>query len=292
MKVKGLKTVTEKSRIVGNADIEESGTTRSFSTLYSIMESLEWNNSTAKIPIVLGVDELGKPVISDLASLPHLLIVGSTGTGKSVLLNSFIMNMIGKFAPADLRLMLFDPKNVFKPYAWFPYLIIPVVNNPMEFPEALNWVTGEMERRYNIFYKTKTHNLSDFNTRPETTQPFLPGDWKEVEDKLPLLVIIVDELADIMVGDARCEVEMSIARIAQKGRAAGIHMMISTRMPNKKIITPVINANIVSRIAFRVPSAANSRLILGRKGAERLLGRGEMLFRQSLNANPVRIQSA
>jgi S-DNA-T family DNA segregation ATPase FtsK/SpoIIIE len=229
----------------------------------NIIESSEWKDSTAEIPIVLGMDASGKLIVADLAKLPHLLIAGSTGSGKSVLINSLIISMLGKFAPSELRLMLFDPTYVeFSHYASLPHLILPVINSPAELPVALNWIIDEMERR------------------------------QKTEEKLPRIVIILDELADVMMSDARERVESCIGKIAQTGSSCGIHMVISTQTPRKQIITLAIKANIVSCIAFRVSSESDSNVILGRKGAETLLGSGDMLFMDSSGAAPVRIQGA
>ena len=255
--------VDVKNKIAGKMTIEESVVKHSFCTLRSIMESSEWKDSIAEIPIALGVDASGKPIVADLAALPHLLIAGSGGTGKSVLINSLIISMLGKFTPRDLRLMLIDPKCVeFNLYASLPHLILPVINNPKEVPAALNWIIDEIGRR------------------------------QKSGDKLPRIVIILDELADVMMSDARERVESCIGVISKKGSSCGIHMVISTQTPRKQIITPAIKANIVSCIAFRVSSESDSKVILGEKGAEALCGMGDMLFRQSLGADPVRIQGA
>ncbi len=228
------------------------------------MESSEWKDSTAEIPIVLGIDASGKPIVADLARLSPLLIAGSAGSagsGKSVLINSLIISMLGRFAPSELRLMLFDPKYYeFNLYASLPHLILPVINRPAELPVALDWIIDEMERRQKTAYK------------------------------LPRIVIILDELADVMMTDARERVENCIGRIAQTGSSCGIYMVISTQTPRKQIITPAIDAAISARIAFHVSSESDSNVILGRKGAEKLLGRGDMLFMDSSGVDPVRLQ--
>lgn len=253
--------IAGKMAIEAGSAIEESEAARSFCTLRSIMESPEWKDSTAEIPIVLGMDASRKPIVADLAELSHLLIVGSVGSGKSVFINSLIISMLGKFAPSELRLMLFDPTYVeFNLYSSLPHLILPIINNPKELPAALNWIIDEMERR------------------------------QKTADKLPRIVIILDELADVMMADARERVENCIGRITQTGSSCGIHMVISTQTPRKQIITPAIDTAISARIAFHVSSESDSRVILGRKGAEKLLGRGDMLFMDSSGAGPVRIQ--
>ena len=248
----------------------------------SLMEGDEWRKAKAgasNIPIILGRDVAGKAVIANLAKAPHLLIAGSTGSGKSVCMNTLIMSLLSKFSPYDLRLILVDPKFVeLAMYRPIPHLITPVVNNAKQVPLALRWGVNEMERRYQILASVKAKNLEAFNNRPHKPEPDLDEHGNLIPDKLPLLVIIIDELADIMMSEAKSEVETSICRIAQKGRAAGIHLIIATQTPRKDIITGVIKANLPTKIAFRVTSGIDSRVILDTVGAERLLGNGDMLF--------------
>jgi len=177
-------------------------------------------------------------------------------------------------------------------YAALPHLITPVVNDPKKVPVALHWGVNEMERRYKIFSKVKSKKLSDFNRREKSPEPILDEDGNEIPEKMPVLVIIIDELADIMMTEAKGTVENSIARIAQKGRAAGIHMVVATQTPRKQIITGVIKANLPTRIAFQVSSIIDSMVVLDRKGAEKLLGRGDMLFIPPGSSNLDRIQGA
>ena len=248
----------------------------------SLMEGDEWRKAKAgasNIPIILGRDVAGKAVIANLAKAPHLLIAGSTGSGKSVCMNTLIMSLLSKFSPYDLRLILVDPKFVeLAMYRPIPHLITPVVNNAKQVPLALRWGVNEMERRYQILASVKAKNLEAFNNRTRKPEPDLDEHGNLIPDKLPLLVIIIDELADIMMSEAKSEVETSICRIAQKGRAAGIHLIIATQTPRKDIITGVIKANLPTKIAFRVTSGIDSRVILDTVGAERLLGNGDMLF--------------
>ena len=248
----------------------------------SLMEGDEWRKAKAgasNIPIILGRDVAGKAVIANLAKAPHLLIAGSTGSGKSVCMNTLIMSLLSKFSPYDLRLILVDPKFVeLAMYRPIPHLITPVVNNAKQVPLALRWGVNEMERRYQILASVKAKNLEAFNNRPRKPEPDLDEHGNLIPDKLPLLVIIIDELADIMMSEAKSEVETSICRIAQTGRAAGIHLIIATQTPRKDIITGVIKANLPTKIAFRVTSGIDSRVILDTVGAERLLGNGDMLF--------------
>lgn len=248
----------------------------------SLLEGEEWQKAKAgasNIPIILGRDVAGKAVIANLARAPHLLIAGSTGSGKSVCMNTLIMSLLSKFSPFDLRLILVDPKHVeLAMYRPLPHLITPVVNDPKLVPLALRWGVNEMERRYQILAAVKAKNLEGFNNRPVKDEPDLDEQGNVIPRKLPLLVIIIDELADIMMTEAKGDVETSICRIAQKGRAAGIHLVIATQTPRKDIITGVIKANLPTKIAFRVTSGIDSRVILDTIGAEKLLGRGDMLF--------------
>ncbi len=248
----------------------------------SLLEGEEWQRGKAgasNIPIILGRDVAGKAVIANLAKAPHLLIAGSTGSGKSVCMNTLIMSLLSKFSPFDLRLILVDPKFVeLAMYRPLPHLITPVVNDPKLVPLALRWGVNEMERRYQILAAVKAKNLEGFNSRPVKEEPDLDDHGNVIPQKLPLLVIIIDELADIMMTEAKGDVETSICRIAQKGRAAGIHLVIATQTPRKDIITGVIKANLPTKIAFRVGSGIDSRVILDTVGAEKLLGKGDMLF--------------
>lgn len=248
----------------------------------SIMEGEDWKKAKAgasNIPIILGRDVAGKAVIANLAKAPHLLIAGSTGSGKSVCMNTLIMSLLCKFSPYDLRLILVDPKFVeLAMYRPLPHLITPVVNDPKLVPLALRWGVNEMERRYQILAAVKAKNLESFNNRPVPPEPELDEHGNVIPQKLPLLVVIIDELADIMMTEAKADVETSICRIAQKGRAAGIHLVIATQTPRKDIITGVIKANLPTKISFRVGSGIDSRVILDTVGAEKLLGKGDMLF--------------
>ncbi len=265
----------------------------SFITIRSIMESGPWNALNIEIPIILGRNVSGEPVVTDLSRAPHLLIAGATGSGKSVCMHSLIMSLLFRFTPNELKLIMVDPKMVeFSLYASLPHLITPVVTDSKKVPVALHWGVNEMERRYKIFSKVKSKKLSDFNRRDKKTEILLDDDGNEIPEKMPVLVIIIDELADIMMSEAKASVENSIARIAQKGRAAGIHMVVATQTPRKQIITGVIKANLPARIAFQVSSIVDSGVILDRKGAEKLLGRGDMLFIPPGSSSLERIQGA
>ncbi|OGV47527.1 MAG: hypothetical protein A2017_22350 [Lentisphaerae bacterium GWF2_44_16] len=259
----------------------------------TIMEADEWRNSPVEIPIVLGKNVAGEPVILDLAKAPHLLIAGATGSGKSVCMNTLIMSLLFKYSPSDLRLILADPKVVeLEVYSPLPHLITPVVNDPQKLTLALRWAVSEMEKRYRMMAKVKSKNLAGFNSRPIPAEPVFDSAGNEIPKKLPIIVIIVDELADVMMTDSKSDVETAIARIAQKGRASGIHIVIATQRPSTNIITGVIKANLPTRIAFKVGSGVDSRVILDQNGAETLLGRGDMLFVPPGSANIERIQGA
>jgi S-DNA-T family DNA segregation ATPase FtsK/SpoIIIE len=273
-----------------------------------ILESEDWVSAKAEIPIALGKDVSGKPLISDLAKMPHLLIAGATGSGKSVCINSIIASIVYRKSPRDLRLIMVDPKVVeLKVFNTLPHMLIPVVTEPKKVPSALKWLLGEMEMRYQIFAKVGVRNIVGFNTRKKSAapatdaaQPGLAGldpaaateeEIAELPARLPYIVAIIDELADLMMV-APAEIETSIARLAQLARAAGIHLIIATQRPSVNVITGVIKANLPSRIAFQVASQVDSRTILDGKGADTLIGRGDMLFSPPGSSRLVRAQGA
>ena len=268
-----------------------------------ILESEDWAGAKAEIPIALGKDVSGKPLVSDLTKMPHLLIAGATGSGKSVCINSIVASILYSKSPKDLRLIMVDPKVVeLKVFNPLPHMLIPVVTEPKKVPGALKWLLGEMEQRYQIFAKVNVRNITGFNNRkkdkpaeptPEQ-QAELAGvtpDDIEVPDRLPYIVAIIDELADLMMVNP-AEIETSIARLAQLARAAGIHLIIATQRPSVNVITGVIKANLPSRIAFQVASQVDSRTILDTKGADTLIGRGDMLFSPPGSSRLVRAQGA
>ena len=260
--------------------------------LKNIFQSKTWMQNSGEIPIVLGKNVAGEPVVTNLARAPHLLIAGATGSGKSVCINTLIMSLLFRFSPDELRLIMVDPKVVeFEMYQKLPHLITPIVNEPKKVPLALRWCINEMEKRYRILAKVRVKNLAGFNGRQISAEPVLDDDGKKIPDKLPFIVIIIDELADIMM-IAKADVETSIARIAQKARAVGIHLVLATQRPSVQIITGIIKANLPTRIAFRVTSVVDSRVILDHKGAESLLGSGDMLFIPPGSAKLDRIQGA
>ncbi len=273
--------------------------------LREIIESEDWSTSKAEIPVALGKDVSGKPLISDLTKMPHLLIAGATGSGKSVCINAIIGSILYSKSPKDLRLILVDPKVVeLKIFNSLPHMLIPVVTEPKKVPAALKWLLREMEQRYQIFAKCNVRNIIGFNTRKKAAKAETPasqdqgslegidtGDDIIVPERLPYIVAIIDELADLMMV-APAEIETSIARLAQLARAAGIHLIIATQRPSVNVITGVIKANLPARIAFQVASQVDSRTILDTKGADTLIGRGDMLFTPPGTSRLVRAQGA
>jgi len=267
-----------------------------------LLESEDWANAKAELPIALGRDVSGKPLISDLAKMPHLMIAGATGSGKSVCINSIVTSILYSKSPKDVRMIMVDPKVVeLKVFNSLPHMFIPVVTEPKKVPAALKWLLGEMEQRYQIFAKANVRNIVGYNSRKkgsksEASQGTLSGleplgGDLEMPEHLPYIVAIIDELADLMIL-APAEIETSIARLAQLARAAGIHLIIATQRPSVNVITGVIKANLPSRIAFQVASQVDSRTILDTKGAETLIGRGDMLFSPPGTSRLVRAQGA
>jgi DNA segregation ATPase FtsK/SpoIIIE, S-DNA-T family len=271
-----------------------------------LLESVDWAEAKAELPIALGKDVSGKPLISDLAKMPHLLIAGATGSGKSVCINSIVASVLYSKSPKDVRLIMVDPKVVeLKIFNSLPHMLIPVVTEPKKVPGALKWLLSEMEQRYQIFAKANVRNIVGFNGRKKDggksqapdSQAALTGvdplasDDIEIPERLPYIIAIIDELADLMMV-APAEIETSIARLAQLARAAGIHLIIATQRPSVNVITGVIKANLPSRIAFQVASQVDSRTILDTKGADTLIGRGDMLFAPPGTSRLVRAQGA
>jgi len=242
------------------------------------------------IPLPVGRDIRGGNVFLDLAKAPHLLIAGATGSGKSVCMNSMLVSLVLRFSPAELKLILVDPKVVeFAVYRELPHLIAPVITEPKLVVPALRWVIAEMQWRYTILAKVGVRNLEGFNKRTPGEHE-LDDAGNQIPARLPFLVVVIDELADIMltVGD---EVEELLARIAQLSRAVGIHTIIATQRPSVNVITGIIKANYPTRIAFQVVSQIDSRTILDGKGAESLLGRGDLLFKPPAGSRLERVQS-
>lgn len=298
--------------------IEVPNRVKSMVMMRELLESPQWKRTKAKIPVALGKDVYGKPIIADLADMPHLLIAGATGSGKSVCINSVIASLLYRFKPDEMRFVMIDPKVVeLQQYNHLPHLVVPVVNDPKKVILALRWVINEMEKRYQIFAKVGVRNINNFNSRQAkkegtSNQPELPLDSDsgdgfaveldkeisvprdeeiEIPDKLSYIVVIIDELADLMLV-APADVEMAIARITQMARAAGIHCIVATQRPSVDVITGVIKANIPCRIAFQVAAKVDSRTILDAMGADKLLGKGDMLYLPPGSAKLIRAQGA
>lgn len=287
--------------------------------LREIIESEDWSNSRAEIPIGLGKDVSGKPLVADLTKMPHLLIAGSTGSGKTVSINSIIASLLYHASPEELRFIMVDPKIVeMKVFNDLPHMLIPVVTEPKKVPGALKWLLNEMERRYQCFAAIGVRNIAGFRAYrkkqaerekaaeeaanaepneidgnlPEAIAPEVtPEDGIEIPKTLPYIVCIIDELADLMMV-APAEIETGIARLAQLARAAGIHLILATQRPSVNVITGVIKANLPSRISFKVASKVDSRTILDTGGADTLIGRGDMLFLPPGSSRLIRSQGA
>lgn len=251
--------------------------------LREVLESDEFEDSKSKMSVALGKDVAGKVIIADMAKMPHTLIAGSTGSGKSVCINTIITSIIYKAKPSEVKLVMVDPKVVeLSVYNGIPHLLIPVVTDPKKAAGALAWAVQEMDNRYNLFAQKGVRDLKGYNALIKK---------EEGAGKLPQILIIIDELADLMMVAAK-DVEDSICRLAQKARAAGMHLIIATQRPSVDVITGIIKANIPSRIAFAVSSQVDSRTILDQVGAEKLLGKGDMLFYPTGATKPTRIQGA
>ncbi|WP_252226297.1 DNA translocase FtsK [Clostridium sp. ZBS2] len=249
--------------------------------LREVLESKEFINSSKKLAFALGKDISGKCVVGDLSKMPHTLIAGATGSGKSVCINSLIISLLYKYSPNEVKLLMVDPKVVeLNVYNGIPHLLIPVVTDPKKAAAALNWAVNEMTKRYKLFAEMGVRNMESYN------ELFNKG---VIEEKLPYIVIIVDELADLMMVCPN-DVEDYIGRLAQMARAAGMHLVIATQRPSVDVITGVIKANIPSRISFAVSSQIDSRTILDSSGAEKLLGKGDMLYYPVGESKPLRVQ--
>ena len=247
-----------------------------------IIQSSVFQESTSPLTAVMGLDIAGKPIVTDLKKMPHGLIAGATGSGKSVCINTILVSLLCKASPEDLKLLLIDPKVVeLAPYNRIPHLVSPVITDVKAATAALKWAVDEMERRYELFAHAGVRDINRFNE--------LAIKHKRYSDKLPFIVIIIDELADLMMMSP-ADVEEAICRIAQKARACGIHLIVATQRPSVDVITGLIKANIPTRIAFSVSSQVDSRTIIDISGAEKLLGRGDMLFLENGSSKPVRLQ--
>jgi len=283
-------------------------------TLRELLQSPDWGEAKghAKIPLALGKDVYGKAIMTDLAQMPHLLVAGTTGSGKSVCINALIASMLFRFTPEELRLIIIDPKVVeMQFYNSLPHLTFPIVTDPKKVLLALRWLIDEMERRYKVFARVGVRNIISFNGRTPKKKDVDSGEDSveagvppakssnaadkavtaelQIPDRIPYIVVIIDELADLMQ-TAPADVETAIARITQMARAAGIHLIVATQTPRADVVTGVIKANIPSRIAFQVASKIDSRVILDENGADRLLGQGDMLYLPPSTSRLIRAQ--
>jgi S-DNA-T family DNA segregation ATPase FtsK/SpoIIIE len=269
--------------IPGKAAVGIEVPNRDISPVYlrEVLESEEFIYHPSRIAVALGKDIAGKNIIADIAQMPHLLIAGATGSGKSVCINALILSILYKASPQEVKMIMIDPKMVeLNQYNGIPHLLIPVVTNPKKAAGALNWAVQEMTSRYNLFADKGVRDIDDYNMSVETP-----------DERLPQMLVIIDELSDLMMV-APAEVEDAVCRLAQMARAAGIHLIIATQRPSVDVITGLIKANIPSRIAFAVSSQVDSRTILDMGGAEKLLGRGDMLFYPVGANKPIRVQGS
>lgn len=248
-------------------------------TLRGLLSSSEWAESKGRLSFVVGKDIAGQPVVGDLEEMPHLLIAGQTKSGKSVMINTLLASFLYRNTPSDLKLILVDPKHVeMAPYEDIPHLLAPVVSDPEKCISALKWAVAEMERRLKAFAEVKQRDIQGYNNLKK-------------EEGMPYIVIVIDELADLMMVASR-DVEALIARIAQKARAAGIHLVLATQRPDANVVTGIIKANVPAQIAFAVKDQVNSRIIIDQTGAEKLLGKGDMLFKTTDLPRPMRVQGS
>jgi len=264
-------------RVAGNVPgknvigIEIPNEEREMVLMHDVLASTAFADKKKKLPLALGVDIAGQPVVTDLAKMPHLLVAGTTGSGKSVSINTMICSLLMTFPPEDLRMIMVDPKMLeLSMYDDIPHLLVPVVTSPHKAAKALAWAVFEMERRYKLMSEARVRNLEGYNKAAE-------ADKSGEMERLPYIVIVIDELADLMMVAGK-EVEQAICRIAQKARAAGLHLILATQRPSVDVITGLIKANLPSRLSFQVSSKIDSRTILDQMGAEQLLGQGDSLF--------------
>ena len=281
-------------RIAGKSTvgIQIPNQTREPISLRELLESEAYRRSTSKLTIALGKTIHGEPYMADLATMPHLLIAGSTGAGKSVSMNGMLTSILYRASPEDVRLILIDPKRLeLGMYEEIPHLMTPVVVDPKQAANALRWAVREMEERYKTLAAVGVRNIDQYNRniRAALAEGQTPDDGKEMKT-LPFIVVVIDELADLMMV-ASNEVEESIARLAQMARAVGIHLILATQRPSVDVITGLIKANLPARIAFRVASKIDSRTILDGNGAEQLLGKGDMLFLPPASSRFIRVHA-
>jgi S-DNA-T family DNA segregation ATPase FtsK/SpoIIIE len=246
--------------------------------LREILADAAYRKSASRLTIALGKDIMGQPVVNDLAKMPHLLIAGATGSGKSVGLNAMILSILYKATPAEVRFLLIDPKRIeLSTYEGVPHLLHPVVVNPREATVALHWAVAEMERRYALLSDAGVRNIDGYNQKVAKNAKEKPASGEEPPRPLPYIVIVIDELADLMLVSSR-DTEEYLIRLAQKARASGMHLLVATQRPSVDVITGLIKANFPTRVSYQVSAKPDSRVILDTVGAERLLGMGDLLF--------------
>ncbi|MBM3210127.1 DNA translocase FtsK [Candidatus Saccharibacteria bacterium] len=266
--------------------------------LFGVLSSKQWKTTKEPLSFAIGKDISGQPVVGELNKMPHLMIAGQTGSGKSVMINTLLTSLLYRNAPSDMKLILVDPKQVeMAPYEDIPHLLTPVINDPEKTVSALKWAVNEMERRYKLLADERIRDIKTYNAKVRSGAKKIAvadaeGNRQEVEDgAMPYIVIVIDELADLMMVAAR-DVEALIVRLAQKARAVGIHLVLATQRPSVNVITGLIKANVPARIGFTVASQVDSRTILDQAGAEKLLGQGDMLMITPSMSKPKRIQGA
>jgi len=251
-----------------------------FVTLREMLQSPSMQANNSKTAVSLGLDVSGQPVIADISKMPHVLIAGTTGSGKSVLINSIVSSILFRASPEEVKFIMVDPKRVeLTPYNDIPHLLTPVITDVEKVVNALSWAVSEMEKRYRIFQETGVKNIAGYNEQAGF-------------QAMPYIIILIDEMADIMMSKNANDVEHNIVRLAQMARAVGIHLVLATQRPSVNVLTGLIKANVPARIAFQVTSMTDSRVIIDSPGAEKLLGKGDMLFIPPESAKPSRIQGA
>lgn len=276
----------------GRIGVEVPNTVTTLLYIKEILESSEFQRSSSKLPLTLGKDISGGPVIADLTEMPHLLIAGTTGSGKTVCVNSIITSLIFAHTPDEVKFIMVDPKMVeLAIFNGLPHLLCPVVTEAKKVSGALKWVVNEMESRYKLFAKAGARNIGAFNEKASNKNQKAVTSDQESESYLPYIVVIIDELADLMVV-ASVEIESTITRLAQLSRAVGIHMILATQRPSVDVITGVIKANFPARVSFKVASKVDSRTVLDMNGADKLLGKGDMLFLKPGTSKPIRAQGS
>ena len=265
--------------------------------LFSVLDSKEWKNNHDPLTFAIGKDISGHPVVGNLAKMPHLLVAGQTGSGKSVMMNTLLTSLLYRHSPSELKLIMVDPKVVeMTAYEDIPHLLTPIINEPEKALSALRWAVNEMERRYRVVSGEKVKEIKSYNKHAiakneKIKKEAIEGEEPKLLEVMPYIVIVIDELADLMMAASK-DVEAMIVRIAQKARAVGIHLVLATQKPVVSVVTGLIKGNVPSRIAFKVASNGDSRTILDRGGAEKLLGNGDMLFYMNGAPNLKRVQGA